>query len=132
MLLIKNENVALSIFFKESHLKYSLIHNISFNEQESIFCLTLDLGYWTQDYFQKGVDPEHILGNLIFKNVKNLDLDPKKIKFNFFEIIGFDYEIIKEYAKVSLVVEIDKDKDVLLLSFNAQSVDWIPLETYFD
>lgn len=118
----------------------SPLYNIAYNSHKNELILTIDLCNWAQVDFKKDIDPDHIIGNLIFKNVQDLFLDPSQFNFKFQEILEVSCEGIANGAvKVTFIVTYkEKNSSYMqgdpnfLLSFNSSEVRWVPLESYFD
>ncbi len=125
--------MSINTYFDRFYLRNSLVYNIGHVFVTDQLIMTIDLCNWAQLDFQKGVDPDHVIGNLIFSGTKNIKCDPEMFIFNSLEVISVTCEDIEEKCeKITFNLELGKAEDVITTSFYANSVIWLPLESYFD
>lgn len=127
-------------FSKEFYLHDSPLYNIAHALFKDQLIITVDLfNYWRLDH-KEGIDPDHIIGNFIFKDVKELKLDPQQIIFYDLEILVVNCEqSAGDLDKIEIIGQLDEGNSSygvglppFIISFKAKEVEWIPLETYFD
>lgn len=119
-------------FFKNSvYLKYSLIVNIGHSFFKDQFVITLNFANWMQDDYEEA-QPEHIIGNFIFSGVKELEMTSENFIFDNNEILDIRQEVMKDSDKIYIGFEAPDPEGFVILSFKAQSVEWVPLDSYFD
>lgn len=123
----------ISTFIKKFNLHDSGLENFGFNLYKNQLVLTVNLCNWAQDDFKQGICPDHIVGNFVFGDVKELDLDPNNVLNTELEILSVDLEDqAGEYSKIAFTIEVGRNEDIFLLSFKTKSVEWVPIESYFD
>lgn len=123
----------ISTFMEQFNLHDSWLENIGFSFFKDQLVLTVILCNWAQDHFRQGIDEDQVIGNFIFKGVKNIDLDIEFDAEKGLEIMNVSYIQSDEGLDViTFVIEVGKHEDILLLSFQAKEVEWIPLEAYYD
>ncbi len=106
------------------------IGHTSFNNQ---FVITVDLLNYGQFGFRKGIDPDHIIGNFIFKDIRELEVNPKNFTFYWQEILTVKHEKnANDLDKITFVMDVEKPEEIFLISFKAKEVEWVPLDTFFD
>ena len=113
-------------FVKKFDLHDSTIENIGHEFFEGQLIITINLCNWRQLTFENG-QQENVVGNLIFSDISEVEIDPKKFTCDSNEIIEVKHEQSNR-DKIVIIFHAERDKEIVELSFKAKEVEWVPLE----
>ena len=129
--------MTLSNFFSEFTLHDSGVDEVKYDQATGILLLRIDLSNYDQPSYQPG-EPETVPGVLLFAGVTKLESNRPLAnlrwgpKFNgeFLKAQLAPEETSEGSAIVEMVISlmdyVTKATDVLVLKFNAETVEWLP------
>lgn len=130
----------IATFIEQFYLHDSSINNIGYEFFKNQFVITINMCNWMQDNFKEGQDPDHLIGNFIFKDAQEIKECPSGLLLHSNEILEVHLEQShNDLDKLTFFIMIfdpstpyKQSKPIVSLSFKAKEVEWIPIESYFD
>lgn len=126
-------------FIEQFYLHDSSIENIGNDFFKDQLVMTVNLCNWAQKTYRPGIDPDHYIGNCVFKNVTMIAKDPADFVFQSNQILEVNYEVFSgDLVKVNFYLMLlantspDKGNPIVALSITATDVEWVAFETYND
>lgn len=127
-------------FIEQFYLHDSSIENIGNDFFKDQLVMTVNLCNWAQNTYCPGIDPDHYIGNFVFKNVTMIAKDPADFIFESNQILDVNYEVFSEdLVQVTFYIMLlatntsqDKGNPIVALSITATDVEWAAFETYND